>query len=190
MRSVFGLRRHCWSFKTKLKVNDIELKKKQRKWALFRFISWIVDVDITIWTEVIPQCCACQIFRMCLNGVEKIGTLKIYCLFTFILFLILSSFLTIPFFSSNSIFLKMLKQMLQESLFSTFVSWIPVNLNQYREAVSVLNNCNIAIWNFCTIWYSQSFRNCSIFIFFKVIFICSSYLFTLFQVFHFKVYLE
>ena len=43
----------------------------------------------------------------------------------------------------------------------------------------MFNNRNIAICNFCNIWYSQSFRNCSTFIFFNAIFICSAYLFTL-----------
>ena len=118
---------------------------------------------------------------MCLNGVEKIGTLKIYNLFTFILALILSSFLNVSFLATNSIFLKMLKQILQESFFFyfffLFLSSMPLNLNQYRETVSSLNNCNISTWNFSNIWYSQSFQNCSIFIFFKVIFLCSSYLF-------------
>ena len=41
--------------------------------------------------------------------------------------------------------------------FSTFVSLIPVNLNHYRGTVGVFNNHNIAICNFCNIWYSQSF---------------------------------
>ena len=56
---------------------------------------------------------------------------------------------------------------------------MPVNLNQYRGTVAVFNNHNIAICNLCNIWYSQSFRNCSTFIFFNAIFICSAYLFTL-----------
>ena len=56
---------------------------------------------------------------------------------------------------------------------------MPVNLNQYRGTVRVFNNRNIAICNFCNIWYSQSFRNCSTFIFFNAIFICLGYLFTL-----------
>ena len=56
---------------------------------------------------------------------------------------------------------------------------MPVNLNQYRETVGVFNNRNIAICNLCNICYSQSFRNCSTFIFFNAIFICSAYLFTL-----------
>ena len=56
---------------------------------------------------------------------------------------------------------------------------MPVNLNQYRGTVGVFNNRNIAICNLCNIWYSQSFRNCSTFIFFNAIFICSAYLFTL-----------
>ena len=56
---------------------------------------------------------------------------------------------------------------------------MPVNLNQYRGIVGVFNNRNIAICNFCNIWYSQSFRNCSFFIFFNAVFICSAYLFTL-----------
>ena len=43
----------------------------------------------------------------------------------------------------------------------------------------MFNNRNIAICNLCNIWYSQSFRNCSTFIFFNAIFICSAYLFTL-----------
>ena len=49
--------------------------------------------------------------------------------------------------------------------FSTFVSLMLVNLNQYRGTVGVFNNRNIAICNLCNIWYSQSFRNCSTFIF-------------------------
>ena len=107
----------------------------------------------------------------------KLGTFKISYVFTFILVLIL--FLNITFLAINSIFLKMLKQILQESFFSTFVSLMPVNLNQYRGTVGVFNNRNIAICNFCNIWYSQSFRNCSTFIFFNAIFICSAYPFTL-----------
>ena len=59
--------------------------------------------------------------------------LKNFYVFTFILVLILSLFLNNTFLAINSIFLKMLKQVLQESFFSTFVSSIPVNLNQYRE---------------------------------------------------------
>ena len=109
----------------------------------------------------------------------KLGTLKISYIFTFILVLILSLFLNITFLAINSIFLKMLKQILQESFFSTFVSLMPVNLNQYRGTVGVFNNHNITICNFCNIWYSQSFQNCSTFIFFNAIFICSTYLFTL-----------
>ena len=54
----------------------------------------------------------------------KIDTLKISYVFTFILVLILSSFLAI-----KSIFLKMLKQILNESFIFTFVSSTPVNLN-------------------------------------------------------------
>ena len=110
----------------------------------------------------------------------KLGTLKISYIFTFILVLILSLFLlNITFLAINSIFLKMLKQIPQERFFSTFVSLMPVNLNQYRGAVGVFNNHNIAICNLCNIWYSQSFQNCSNFIFFNAIFICSTYLFTL-----------
>ena len=45
--------------------------------------------------------------------------------------------------------------------------------------MGVFNNRNIAICQFCNIWYSQSFRNCSTFIFFNAIFIYSAYLFTL-----------
>ena len=110
----------------------------------------------------------------------KLGTLKISCVFTLILVLFLSLFLNIKFLAINSIFLKMLKQILQESFFfPTFVSLMPVNLNRYRGTVGVFNNRNIAICNLCHIWYSQSFRNCSTFIFFNAIFICSVYLFTL-----------
>ena len=109
----------------------------------------------------------------------KLGTLKISYAFTFILVLILSLFLNITLLTINYIYLKMLKQILQESFFSTFLSLMPVNLNQYRRTVSVFNNRNIAICNFCNIWYGQSFRNCSTFIFFNAIFICSAYLFTL-----------
>ena len=109
----------------------------------------------------------------------KLGTLKISHVFTFILVLTLSLFLNITFFAINSIFLKMLKQILLESFFSTFVSLMPLNLNQYRGTVGVFNNCNITICNFCNIWYSKSFRNCSTFIFFNAFLICSSYLFTL-----------
>ena len=56
-----------------------------------------------------------------------------------------------------------------------------VNLNQYRGTVGVFNNCNIAICKFCNIRYSQSFRNCSAFIFFNAIFICAACLFTLLE---------
>ena len=107
----------------------------------------------------------------------KLVILKISYVFAYIL--VLSLFLNITFLAINSIFPKMLKQILQESFFFTFVSSMPVNLIQCRGAVRVLNNRNIPICNFCNIWYSQSFRNCSTFIFFNVIFICSAYLFTL-----------
>ena len=50
----------------------------------------------------------------------KIDTLKISYVFTFILVLILSLFLNITFLAINSIFLKMLKQILQESFFFYF----------------------------------------------------------------------
>ena len=73
----------------------------------------------------------------------------------------------------------MLKQILQKTFFSTFVSSMPDNLNQYRGIVSVFNNRKITICNLRNIWYSQSFRNCSTFIFFNTIFIWSAYLFTL-----------
>ena len=75
----------------------------------------------------------------------KLGTLKISYVFTFILVLILSLFLNITFLAINSVFLKMLKQILQESFFSNFVSLMPVNLSQYRGTVGVLNNRNIAL---------------------------------------------
>ena len=90
----------------------------------------------------------------------KLGTLKISYVFTFILVLILSLFLNITFLAINSIFLKMLKQILQEGFFSTFVSLMLVNLNHYRGTVGVFNNRNIAICNCCNVWYSQSFGNC------------------------------
>ena len=50
----------------------------------------------------------------------KLGTLKISYVFTFILVLILSLFLIVTFLAINSIFLKMLKQILQESFFFYF----------------------------------------------------------------------
>ena len=56
---------------------------------------------------------------------------------------------------------------------------MPVNLNQFRGTLSVFNNRNIAICNFCNIGYSQSFRNCSTFVFYNAIVICSAFLFTL-----------
>ena len=87
----------------------------------------------------------------------KLSFLKISYVFTLILVLILRLFLNITFLTINSIFLKMLKQILQESFFSTFVSLILFNLNQYRGTVGVFNILNIAICNFCNIWYSQSF---------------------------------
>ena len=110
----------------------------------------------------------------------KIGTLKISYVFTIILVLILSFFSNVTFLAINSISLKMLKQ-LQESFFSTFVSSMPVNLNQYRGTLSVFNNPSIAFCNFCNIWYSKSFRNCITFIFFNAIFLCAAYLFTLLE---------
>ena len=58
---------------------------------------------------------------------------------------------------------------------------MPVNLNQYKGTVGVFNNCNIAFCNFCNIWYSQLFQNCSTFIFFNAIFICVAYLFALLE---------
>ena len=92
----------------------------------------------------------------------KLGTLKISYVFTLILVLFLSLFLNITFLAINSIFLKMLKQILQESFFFCFCI-----------------NRNIAIVNLCNTWYSQSFENCGTFIFCNAIFICSAYLFTL-----------
>ena len=50
----------------------------------------------------------------------KLGTLKISYVFTLILVLFLSLFLNITFLAINSIFLKMLKQILQESFFFYF----------------------------------------------------------------------
>ena len=50
----------------------------------------------------------------------KLGTLKISYVSTFTLVLILSLFLNITFLAVNSIFLKMLKQILQESFFFYF----------------------------------------------------------------------
>ena len=47
----------------------------------------------------------------------KLATLKIPYVLTFILVLILSLFLNIKFLAINSIFLKMLRQILQESFF-------------------------------------------------------------------------
>ena len=82
----------------------------------------------------------------------KIKLFKNFLRFTLNLVLILSLFLNITFLTINYIFLKMLKQILQESFFSTFVSLILFNLNQYRGTVGVLNNLNIAICNFCNIW--------------------------------------
>ena len=58
----------------------------------------------------------------------EIDTLKISYVFTFILVLILSLFINATFLVINSIFLKMLRQILQEDSFSTFVSLMPVNL--------------------------------------------------------------
>ena len=55
----------------------------------------------------------------CLN-LLKSGTLTISYVFIFILVLILSLFLNITFLATNSIFLKMLKQILQESFFFYF----------------------------------------------------------------------
>ena len=43
----------------------------------------------------------------------------------------------------------------------------------------MFNNQHIAICNFCGIWYSQSFRNCSINIFLNTIFVCAACLFSL-----------
>ena len=50
----------------------------------------------------------------------NLGTLKISYVSTFTLVLILSLFLSITFLAVNSIFLKMLKQILQESFFFYF----------------------------------------------------------------------
>ena len=79
-------------------------------------------------------------------------------------------------FSLKFYFSQNVKQILQESFFSTFVSSMRVNLNHHRVTAGVFNNCNIAICNFCSIWYSSSFRNCSPFIFFIAVFICVSIL--------------
>ena len=83
-----------------------------KSWA----VGWLV-----LWTEYYKKntAKAPQIDLML-----KIDTLKISYVFTFILVLILSSFLAI-----KSIFLKMLKQILNESFIFTFVSSTPVNLN-------------------------------------------------------------
>ena len=58
---------------------------------------------------------------------------------------------------------------------------MPVNLNQYSGTMVVFNNRNISLCSFCNIWYNQSFRNCSTFIFFNPIFICEAYLLTLLE---------
>ena len=50
----------------------------------------------------------------------NLGTLKISYVFTLILVLFLSLFLNITFLAINSIYLKMLKQILQESFFFCF----------------------------------------------------------------------
>ena len=107
----------------------------------------------------------------------KLGTFKISYVFTLILVLILSLFLNITFLAINSIFLKMLKHIFRKFFFY-FCIIDAGNLNQYRGTVGLFNNHNIAICNFCNIWYSQSFRNSSTFIFFNAIFICSVYPFT------------
>ena len=67
----------------------------------------------------------------------RVGTLKISYVLRFILLLILSIFSNVTFLAVNSISLKMLKQILQKSFFSTFASLMPVNLNQYRGTVGV-----------------------------------------------------
>ena len=48
-----------------------------------------------------------------------------------------------------------------------------------QRDIDVFNNRNINFCNFCNIWYSQSFQNCSTFIFLNAIFIWAGYLFTL-----------
>ena len=79
----------------------------------------------------------------------KTGALKISFVFTFIS--ILSLFRNVTFLAINSIFITMLNQILQESFFFTFVSSMPVNLNQYRCTAGVFNKRNIVICNFCNI---------------------------------------
>ena len=54
-----------------------------------------------------------------------------------------------------------------------------INLNQYRGTVGMFNNCKNIYCNSCNIYYNKALRIYSSFIFFRVIFICVAYLFSL-----------
>ena len=56
---------------------------------------------------------------------------------------------------------------------------MPINLNQHRGAVGMFNNCKNIYCNSCNIYYSKALRIYSSFIFFRVIFTCVVYLFSL-----------
>ena len=56
---------------------------------------------------------------------------------------------------------------------------MPVNLNQYRGTVGVFHNCKNIYCNSGTIYYNKAQRIYSSFLFFRVIFLCGAYLFSL-----------
>ena len=60
---------------------------------------------------------------------------------------------------------KCLNRCFRKVYFSTFVSSMSVDLSQFRGTVGVFHNRNIAFCNFRSIWYSQTFQNCSTFVF-------------------------
>ena len=91
----------------------------------------------------------------------EIGTLEISCFYIYSSFNF--EFICICYILNHK-FSQNVETDTSGKIFSTIVSSMLVNLNQYRGAASVFNNSNIAFCNFCNIWYSQSFQNCSNFI--------------------------
>ena len=92
----------------------------------------------------------------------EIGTLEISCFYIYSSFNF--EFICICYILNHK-FSQNVETDTSGKIFSTIVSSMLVNLNQYRGAASVFNNSNIAFCNFCNIWYSQSFQNCSNFIY-------------------------
>ena len=54
-----------------------------------------------------------------------------------------------------------------------------INISQYRGTVGMFKNCKNIYCNSCNIYYNKAMRIYSNFIFFRVMFICVAYLFSL-----------